>query len=388
MSLKLKAMKSLGLPVTENPDDFIRCNTTDEQVDRLLAELQPGLVQFEEWNRVETDGRKKIKLTNVSLTRPEFISHCKTNIREFREHVERIKKQFEAILECKKDLPPGECVLQMDFAENYTCVPLEEIQSAYWTQESVTIHPIVAYFRDGSTESSNLIHKSFVAVSDEKGHNSSMVIAILKKVVPRLKELIPNLSKIHYWTDGPTSQYRNKTIFSLVGDHSIVFPGVRAQWNFFEAGHGKGPCDGIGGTVKRMADNAVKRKAVIQDAKDFFTWATQGHGCETNSKIEYFFVTKEECSSSSEFITQQWGSVKSFTGTLQVHAVIGKDKGVLLRNVSCYCTKCREDNPAESMSTGPMCDGCQLRRFVTGRPTKKSEASDKDKPIPRSQLAT
>ena len=41
-----------------------------------------------------------------------------------------------------------------------------------------------------------------------------------------------------------------------------------------EAGHGKGPCDPIGGVAKRNADMAVKQqKAVIQDANDFFAWA-------------------------------------------------------------------------------------------------------------------
>ena len=38
---------------------------------------------------------------------------------------------------------------------------------------------------------------------------------------------------------------------------------------------GKGPCDGVGGTTKRNADNAVKQgKALIQDAGDFFAWAS------------------------------------------------------------------------------------------------------------------
>ena len=46
-----------------------------------------------------------------------------------------------------------------------------------------------------------------------------------------------------------------------------------AAWNYFEAGHGKGPCDGVGGTVKRLADDAIKQnKVVIQDASDFFIW--------------------------------------------------------------------------------------------------------------------
>ena len=47
-------------------------------------------------------------------------------------------------------------------------------------------------------------------------------------------------NQIHYWTDSPTLQYRNKTIFSVVSRHEETF-GVKAVWNYFEAGHGKGP---------------------------------------------------------------------------------------------------------------------------------------------------
>ena len=35
----------------------------------------------------------------------------------------------------------------------------------------------------------------------------------------------------------------------------------------------KGPCDGVGGCTKRMADVAVKSgQYVIQDAADFYKW--------------------------------------------------------------------------------------------------------------------
>ena len=32
--------------------------------------------------------------------------------------------------------------------------------------------------------------------------------------------------------------------------------GMPAEWHFFATSHGKGPCDGIGGTVKRLATRA------------------------------------------------------------------------------------------------------------------------------------
>ena len=313
ITLKLKAMKSLGLAVNENPDEFIKSHN-EAEIDDLLDGLQAEQVQFEEWSRVKVDNRQKTKIIRVSKKREEFITCFKQRIGEFRQHVARVKQQFQALSECKKTLPAGECIVQMDFAENYVCVPLEEVQSGYWSQDGVTLHPIVVYYRDNNNE---LAHQSMVVVSDEKGHNSTTVVAILRKVIPRLQELVPQLSRVHYWTDSPTSQYRNKTMFSVVGEHAEIFEGIHAQWNYFEAGHGKGPCDGIGGTVKRMADNAVKRKIVIQDAHDFFAWATQEQG-STKTKIEYIFLTKEECVAGGLLIAEKWSTVKTFPGTLQV----------------------------------------------------------------------
>ena len=41
---------------------------------------------------------------------------------------------------------------------------------------------------------------------------------------------------------------------------------------YLEVGHGKGPCDGIGGASKRMADGSVQSKSIIPNGKDFFNW--------------------------------------------------------------------------------------------------------------------
>ena len=47
-----------------------------------------------------------------------------------------------------------------------------------------------------------------------------------------------------------------------------------ANWLYFEAGHGKGPCDGVGGVSKRREEEAIKRKqvTVIDCAGDYFNW--------------------------------------------------------------------------------------------------------------------
>ena len=142
---------------------------------------------------------------------------------------------------------------------------MPNMTSDYWNKNQVTLHPIVAYFKhDGKAQ-----HKSFVVVSDEVGHNTNTVIAIITKIVPEINALDEEVSHIHYVTDSPASQYGNKIMFLIVKQHTQLF-GFPASWQYHEAGHGKGPCDGVGDCTKRMADVAVKSgKYVTQDAADF-----------------------------------------------------------------------------------------------------------------------
>jgi hypothetical protein len=93
----------------------------------------------------------------------------------------------------------------------------------------------VYYKKNGETQ-----HKSYVVVSDEMSHSPSTVHAFIDKLIPELRLLSPELSFIHYWTDGPTSQNRNRQCFFTVANHRELY-GVGARWNYFEVGHaGKG----------------------------------------------------------------------------------------------------------------------------------------------------
>ena len=131
---------------------------------------------------------------------------------------------------------------------------MDEIQSAYWNATSITLHPVVAYYKDGE----NLIHKNIVFVSDLNYHNSTAGVAILRNLIPILQDAFFELKYIHYWTDSPSSQYRNIYIFNHIYNHFSLY-GIYAAWKYFEVGQGKGPCDGIYGTCKRAASEAVKR---------------------------------------------------------------------------------------------------------------------------------
>ena len=346
LALLLRALKGKEATTTVNPDKFIAENN-DEQIKEILAGLQCPSVEYEQWKRVEDqDGKKRMKVVKYDVWKAGFINVVENAVSKFRGHANRVTLQYSQLKRLKENLPKGEVIAQMDFAENYLCQSCDEVQSAYWNSVMVSLHPVVVYFSDAD---GHLKHKSFVFVSDELSHNSSSIYLILKKFLSELKDLITPLTCIHYWTDSPTSKSRNKTIFAVTANHKSEF-GFLAVWNYFEAGHGKGPCDGVGGTAKRMADEAVKTgKVKIQDANDFFEWASTS---QTSSSVAYRFYSKEEYGKAVAYLERKYKEVQGVPNTMKLHSVVGNSaEKVLVRETSCYCSNCLHDEGFQADST-------------------------------------
>lgn len=222
MALTLKALKNAGVAITLNPDDFVRkLNQDPIKMNEYIHEIQVddnGEIVHHQWQRVQqTDGKTRTKVVEKKLQKNEFVSILHKQTADFIEHCDRVKAQYKALNNLKDNLPDKHVIVQMDFAENFTCSSADEVQSAYWNSTPVTLHPIIVYYKEATI----LKHKSYVIVSDDLGHNIGLVYAILKELVPEIKETISELQKIHYWTDSPSSQYRNKTAFYLVSDHEV-----------------------------------------------------------------------------------------------------------------------------------------------------------------------
>ena len=74
-------------------------------------------------------------------------------------------------------------------------------------------------------------------------------------LIEYLKQQFTPVKKIYYFSDGAASQYKNRKNFINACHHSSDF-NISAEWHFSATSHGKGACDGIGGTVKRLAARA------------------------------------------------------------------------------------------------------------------------------------
>ena len=200
----------------------------------------------------------------------------------------------------------------------------------------VSLHTMVAYLPSNCDKTK----QCFVAVSGSLQHNAAAVYCILQKCIPLLKEDEPNLRCIHYLTDSPTSQYRNKTIFQILCSHEEEF-GVSARWHYLECGHGKGPCDGLGASVKRTADMSVKQgKITIQGADDFVRWANTN---DKTSKVKYIAYTENDVQNIQELISGKAKPV-AIAGTLKLHeAVPVSNLSIATRELSCNCGQCLAD---------------------------------------------
>ena len=162
---------------------------------------------------------------------------------------------------------------------------------------------------------------------------------------------------VHYWTDSPTSQYRNKTIFNVVAAHKELF-GYPASWNYMKSGHGKGHCDPIGGVAKRMADLSVKnKKTVIQDAEDFYTCARK-----EKTALTYKLVTCQDYERCKKFLTLKFSNACTVTGTMKVHAVFPADtqSNIFVRDTSCFCV----DYFSGPFNENTKCDGWSERSLT------------------------
>ena len=347
IALKVKGMKAVGASNTDSPDMLIRQNTDDEILQKI-SECEAETIKFSEWKRKDVNHKgkltKRMMIENVQLPKTEFMTMFRRDLIEFRKHVLRVKCQYEEIKKLKEKLPQTHAICQMDFAENYSCGHAEEIQTAYFDKCSVTLHPVVIYTRDPD---GTLKHISYIYVSDTQAHNSGTVYAFLKHITEELKSSRPDIECVHYITDSPTSQYRNKTMMYVVANHDTLF-GTSASWQYWEAGHGKGPCDGVGGASKRQADLAVKRhSAVIQTAREYYNWGKS----ETGSHTRYVFVPKAECEFALDELSKL--NIKPVKGTMEIHSVVQVGQGeIAVRSTSCFCDRCFENGKFTVLCSG------------------------------------
>ena len=157
------------------------------------------------------------------------------------------------------------------------------------------------------------IHQSFCGVSDSLKRGPEAIWTYLEPIINDIKENYKNIEKIHFFSDGPSTQYRQKNNFFLfakfISSHFLL-----GTWNFFEHGHGKGIPDAVGSAIKQSADRRVKYGHDIMSSKELIK---QVNHAGTTTKL--YEITEAEIGKTEKLLPK---TLKPVPGTLKIHQVV------------------------------------------------------------------
>ena len=302
-------------------------------------------VTYRQWVSVD-----RTKLVTILEPKDEFIENLAEKIVTLTRHSFTAKSQSAYMNNLKTNLKPTEeIILQGDFAENFSYVVQDEIQSFHWENSQATLHPFVAYYR---LEDGTLEHINICILSDCRDHTTVTVYAFLKVALACLKTKLPDMKKVHYFTDGCGGQYKNKYNFINLCHHQVDF-GLEAEWNFFATSHGKSACDGIGGTVKRLV---TKRSLQCLSDSHILTSLAMFDFCVENIPgIQFFHVPMDDVASCEDELKPRFNQAQTIKGTLQFHRFVPASQTTMrVYKLS------QQTNPPDLVAVqgqqGPLCD--------------------------------
>ena len=247
-----------------------------------------------------------------------------TEMQRFKIHAFNIANQMKHYRNIKENLKPNEALVHVDFAENFQCKLANEIQSMHFgaSKKQLTLHTGVFY--------TALSSQTFCAVSDSLDHNPCSVWAFMDPILDKLLHANKDVDTVHFFSDGPATQYKQKGNF-LLFTHEMTVRNLSGEWNFHESGHGKGVPDGVGGALKRRANDLVLHGKDIMSAKSFVKNFQ-------DSAVFVYEVGQQEIDNKAIILSKE--TLKPVPGTLKLHQISYSGYGnILYRDVSCTCVK-------------------------------------------------
>ena len=136
--------------------------TLKKYLQELLDTNDIDQITYKQWVSVD-----RTSLETVTKSSDNFIDSFFDKLKSLTRHSFVASQQSTFQKRLKNELKEGEFLVICDFAENYTFVVQDEVQGYHWTNTQATIHPFVAYYKDGD----KLEHTSLVIISECLKHD-------------------------------------------------------------------------------------------------------------------------------------------------------------------------------------------------------------------------
>lgn len=299
------------------PGDTAVLETLNKWLERNLIEE----MMYKKWTTTD-----RAQMSLVKTSSENFIHNFVICLKKFKIHNFIAKAQSSYLKQLKSEIKPSEFIVIGDYSENYSFIIQDAIQGCHWSNSQATIHPFVVYYRN--TDQGDLEHISFCIISEYLVHDTASVHLFQKHLISYLKEKHSGMRKIYYFSDGAAGQYKNRKNFANLVHHDHDFQ-VSAEWNFFATSHGKSSCDGVGGTVKRLAAHASLQGTLITTPKELYEWAK----CNIHG-IRFSFTSIEEHENEAHELNSRFFSLKTVPGTRNIHCVVPMDRKIVIKTYS------------------------------------------------------
>ncbi|KAJ8888888.1 hypothetical protein PR048_008382, partial [Dryococelus australis] len=146
------------------------------------------------------------------------------------------------------------------------------------------------------TKAEELLVYSFTVISDDLRHSKVSVWVFMQSLLIELKKTATHVDHLFVFSDNCAEQIHmlKRVLFKM-----DIY--VNIECNFFAAGHGKGAIDRVGGSVKRTAWKAARRR----QAEHFY--------CVSAEKCKDFhvlFVLQADVDLYAQLLNKRWSSIR------------------------------------------------------------------------------
>lgn len=290
-----------------------------------------------------------VKVTTKDLipcTVNDLIDIINQRTAAYLKHVYDTGHQFKFFGNLKKELKKNEVFIVVDFSENYVCKYASEVQSVHFgaSKKQISLHTGAFFYKHSGLNTVKC--ESFCSISECLRHDASAIWAHMQPVFELVNKFVPNVSRLHIQSDGPTTQYKNKTNFFLFSQHCKTKSIECASWNFSTAGHGKSVADGIGGTVKRLCDQAVTFGQDVTSPQCIVDYCTK-----KKSKVNVFIIKHEDIIQIDKLLP---ANIQPAPNSMKIHQLIwekNQNHYLFLNHLSCH--QCIDKPPCSHFGLYP-----------------------------------
>lgn len=285
-------------------------------MEKLLEENGASCdVKWHVWKELPEGLRKVVEEDSAE----ELVIYINSICNEFLKHSYTKREQANSYqIDRSKTASPHHdkkiALVQVDFSENYTCIAQQEIQSYHWNQPQVSLFTCSLCYEGKQYP--------IVIVSDNLNHSKDTIVAYMSTI---FYEIPTEVSEVRVWSDGPSSQFKNKFIAASLKPLEDTHK-KKIIWNYFATSHGKGPVDGIGGSVKRQVRQAVlSGKGVVYNASDFCSVAKK----VSNVTVLHMSVDEIDSLNTKLDVKSIFEEADTVPGITKSHCIFWEDKSLM-----------------------------------------------------------